>query len=190
MSQSCADPQLDVGEALRCVYLSAAAYCNPDNVRTWSCLPCRLANITGFRTLETIYAPKTDTHGYIGLDVRGKRIVVAFMGAAGKVEAKVHSPRHAAAKTCDVVWLMVSLSLTAIYSELLDDRTRELSWNDSKCRPDIGHRVILSTQLMSVNGLRSLPAMYWVWVCPAIYHLLPTFALPLCATLWRGALLI
>ncbi len=38
---------LDINEALTCVHLAAAAYCNTTNIRTWSCLPCRQANVTG-----------------------------------------------------------------------------------------------------------------------------------------------
>lgn len=71
---------LDLDTAVTCVHLACAAYCDPGQIKNWTCKPCVASGVDDMRVIETFYAKKTDTNGYVGLDPANKRIIVAFMG--------------------------------------------------------------------------------------------------------------
>jgi len=70
---------VDVAQAQLSVNLSASAYCNEQQVRAWTCVPCVGSGLK-LDVLDFFYAKETDTNGYVGVDHDNERIIVAFMG--------------------------------------------------------------------------------------------------------------
>eukprot|EP00040_Diaphanoeca_grandis_P013997 m.70775 g.70775 ORF g.70775 m.70775 type:complete len:307 (-) comp24273_c0_seq1:332-1252(-) len=69
----------DLTLAKQCTIYSTAAYCL-DDIDDWSCAYCSNPLVASFEPKYTITNTTTDMHGFAGVDVASKLIIVAFRG--------------------------------------------------------------------------------------------------------------